>query len=168
MLNNAYLTVLCCCWPGVEACESAVKLARKWGYKKKGIPNNQAKVIFANGNFWGRSLAAVSSSSDPSCYEGFGPFMPGFHLIDYNDLTALEVCSLSVYLQQHLQHCTYKPLWSYKYFFKVCKGKTKRKHNLYGKSVVGVGPKLLNFYSPSVGNLISRSTVRIIRIRPYV
>ena len=50
---------------GVEACETAVKLARKWGYKVKKIPSNQAKVIFAKNNFWGRSLAAVSSSTDP-------------------------------------------------------------------------------------------------------
>jgi len=50
---------------GVEACETAVKLARKWGYKVKKIPSNQGKVIFAKNNFWGRSLAAVSSSTDP-------------------------------------------------------------------------------------------------------
>lgn len=75
---------------GVEGGETAVKLARKWGYKVKGIPNNQAQIIFANGNFWGRTLAAISSSSDPSSYEGFGPYMPGYILVDYNDLDALE------------------------------------------------------------------------------
>jgi ornithine--oxo-acid transaminase len=75
---------------GVEAGETAVKLARRWGYKVKGIPTNQAKIIFATGNFWGRTLAAISSSTDPSSYENFGPFMPGFELIAYNDLNALE------------------------------------------------------------------------------
>lgn len=75
---------------GVEGGETANKLARKWGYMKKGIPENQAKIIFANGNFWGRTLAAISSSDDPSSYKGFGPYMPGYHLIPYNDLNALE------------------------------------------------------------------------------
>ena len=75
---------------GVEGGETAVKLARKWGYKVKGIPNNQAQIIFVNGNFWGRTLAAISSSSDPSSYEGFGPYMPGYIMVDYNDLDALE------------------------------------------------------------------------------
>ena len=75
---------------GVEAGETAIKLARRWGYKVKGIPTNQAKIIFATGNFWGRTLAAISSSTDPSSYENFGPFMPGFELIAYNDLNALE------------------------------------------------------------------------------
>jgi len=75
---------------GVEACETAVKLARKWGYEVKGIPQNQAKVIFAENNFWGRSISAVSSSSDPESYSNFGPFTPGFELIPYNDLDALK------------------------------------------------------------------------------
>jgi ornithine--oxo-acid transaminase len=75
---------------GVEGGESAVKLARRWGYDVKGVPRNQAKVLFAENNFWGRTLAAVSSSTDPSSYEGFGPFMPGFEIIPYNDLGALE------------------------------------------------------------------------------
>ena len=75
---------------GIEACETAVKLARKWGYMVKGIPENQAKVIFPEDNFWGRSIAACSSSSDPTCYTGFGPFTPGFELIPYNDLAVLE------------------------------------------------------------------------------
>lgn len=74
---------------GVEAGETAIKLARRWGYKVKGIEANQAKIIFATGNFWGRTLAAISSSTDPSSYENFGPFMPGFELIAYNDLDAL-------------------------------------------------------------------------------
>ena len=74
---------------GVEGGETANKLARKWGYLKKGIPNNEARIIFAKGNFWGRTLAAISSSDDPVSYEGFGPYMPGYDLIPYNDLDAL-------------------------------------------------------------------------------
>lgn len=75
---------------GVEGGETAIKLARRWGYEVKGIEKNKAKVIFAEGNFWGRTLAAVSSSNDPSSYNGYGPYMPGFDLIPYNDLVALE------------------------------------------------------------------------------
>ena len=75
---------------GVEGGETANKLARKWGYMKKGIEKNKARIIFAKGNFWGRTLAAISSSDDPYSYEGFGPFMPGYDLIPYNDLEALE------------------------------------------------------------------------------
>tara|TARA_B100001142_G_C14325275_1_gene651989 strand:- start:727 stop:1938 length:1212 start_codon:yes stop_codon:yes gene_type:complete len=75
---------------GVEGGETANKLARKWGYLKKGIAENKARIIFAKGNFWGRTLAAISSSDDPSSYEGFGPYMPGYDLIPYNDLNALE------------------------------------------------------------------------------
>lgn len=75
---------------GVEGGETANKLARKWGYLKKGIPENKARIIFAKGNFWGRTLAAISSSDDPTSYTGFGPFMPGYDLIPYNDLESLE------------------------------------------------------------------------------
>ena len=75
---------------GVEGGETANKLARKWGYLKKGIPENKARIIFAKGNFWGRTLAAISSSDDPVSYKGFGPYMPGYDLIPYNDLDALE------------------------------------------------------------------------------
>ena len=75
---------------GVEAGETAVKLSRKWGYEKKGIKKNSAKIIFPEGNFWGRTLAAISSSTDPSSYNGFGPFMPGYDIIPYNDLVVLE------------------------------------------------------------------------------
>lgn len=75
---------------GVEAGETAVKLARKWAYTVKGVPENQAKIIFVEGNFWGRTLAAISSSTDPSSYDGFGPFMPGYELIPYNNLSAIE------------------------------------------------------------------------------
>mmetsp|Transcript_15090 Transcript_15090/g.44489 ORF Transcript_15090/g.44489 Transcript_15090/m.44489 type:complete len:248 (-) Transcript_15090:534-1277(-) len=63
---------------------------RRWGYDVKGVPANKAKVLFANGNFWGRTTAAISSSTDPSSYTGFGPFMPGFECIPYNDVSALE------------------------------------------------------------------------------
>lgn len=75
---------------GVEGGETAIKLARRWAYDRKGVPENQAKVIFAEGNFWGRTVAAISSSTDPSSYKGFGPFVPGFELVPYNDLAALE------------------------------------------------------------------------------
>ena len=75
---------------GVEGGETANKLARKWGYEKKGIPENKAKIIFANGNFWGRTLAAISTSDDPLSYKGFGPYMPGYEVIPYNDLESLE------------------------------------------------------------------------------
>lgn len=75
---------------GVEACETACKLARKWAYTVKGIKQYEAKIVFAENNFWGRTLAAISASTDPSSYGGFGPFMPGFEIIPYNDLEALE------------------------------------------------------------------------------
>ena len=76
---------------GVEGGESACKLARKWAYKVKGIPHDKAKIVFAENNFWGRTLAAVSSSTDPDCYKEYGPFMPGFEVAPYNNLPALEV-----------------------------------------------------------------------------
>jgi len=75
---------------GVEGGETAIKLARRWGYVVKGIPENQAHVVFVEGNFWGRTMAAISSSNDPGSYKNFGPFMPGFSLVPYNDLTAIE------------------------------------------------------------------------------
>ncbi|KAL3051626.1 hypothetical protein OYC64_001797 [Pagothenia borchgrevinki] len=75
---------------GVEGGETACKLARKWAYNVKGVPKNQAKIVFADGNFWGRTMAAISSSTDPSSYEGFGPFMPGFEIIPYNNIPELE------------------------------------------------------------------------------
>ncbi|GAB4411275.1 MAG: ornithine--oxo-acid transaminase [Bacteroidia bacterium] len=74
---------------GVEAGETALKLCRRWGYRRKGIPENQARIIFAEGNFWGRTMSAISSSTDPSSYRDFGPYMPGFTVIPYNDLDAL-------------------------------------------------------------------------------
>lgn len=87
----SFTLLLCHFCVGVEADDTACKLARKWGYRKKGIPNNQAKLIFCSDNFWGRSLAAVSASTDPSSFEGYGPFMPGFSCVPFNDLKALEV-----------------------------------------------------------------------------
>lgn len=75
---------------GVEGGETAIKLARRWAYDVKGVPENKAKLVFAEGNFWGRTLAAISSSNDPSSYKGFGPYMPGYELVPYNDLAALE------------------------------------------------------------------------------
>lgn len=75
---------------GVEGGETAVKLARRWGYVNKKIPDEQAKIVFVRGNFWGRTLAAISSSTDPSSKRGFGPYMPGFSIVDYDDLAALE------------------------------------------------------------------------------
>jgi ornithine--oxo-acid transaminase len=75
---------------GVEGGETAIKLARRWAYDVKKIADNQATVLFVEGNFWGRTMAAISSSNDPSSYTGFGPYMPGFKLIPYNDLNRLE------------------------------------------------------------------------------
>jgi len=75
---------------GVEGGETALKLCRKWAYKVKGIEKNKAKILFAEGNFWGRTLAACSTSTDPDCFEDFGPFMPGFEIIPYNDLDSLK------------------------------------------------------------------------------
>jgi ornithine--oxo-acid transaminase len=74
---------------GVEGGETAVKLCRKWAYTVKGVPENAAKIIFVEGNFWGRTLGAISSSTDLSSTRGFGPFMPGYEIIPYNDLPAL-------------------------------------------------------------------------------
>lgn len=75
---------------GVEACETAVKLARKWGYEVKGVEENHAKIVFAEGNFWGRSIAAISASTDPLSYTNFGPYVPGFITVPYNNLEQLE------------------------------------------------------------------------------
>ena len=61
----------------------------------KKIPDNQAKIVFVEGNFWGRTMAAISSSTDPSSYSGFGPFMPGYVIIPYNDLATLKVSIIS-------------------------------------------------------------------------
>lgn len=73
---------------GAEADETALKLCRKWAYKKKGIAENQAKIVVCDGNFHGRTITIVSMSTDPDSYGGFGPFTPGFIKIPYNDLNA--------------------------------------------------------------------------------
>ncbi len=75
---------------GVEAVETALKLCRKWAYEVKGTPSNEAKIIFASENFHGRTLSVISASTDPSSTKGFGPYMPGFKVIPYNDLEALK------------------------------------------------------------------------------
>jgi len=75
---------------GVEAVETALKLCRKWAYEKKGLAENSAKIIFASGNFHGRTMAVISASQDPDSRGGFGPYMPGLEIIDYNNLEALE------------------------------------------------------------------------------
>lgn len=75
---------------GVEGDETAIKLARKWGYTKKGIAKDQAKIVVCDGNFHGRTIAIISASTDPDCREGFGPFLPGFEVVPYNDIKALE------------------------------------------------------------------------------
>ena len=75
---------------GAEADETAIKLARRWGYDKKGVPENQAKIVVCEGNFHGRTITIISMSSDPDSYKGFGPYTPGFEVVPYNDLNALE------------------------------------------------------------------------------
>lgn len=75
---------------GVEGGETAVKLCRKWAYLEKGIPHDKARILFARNNFWGRTLAAISTSNDPDARNDFGPYMPGFDVIPYNDVDALE------------------------------------------------------------------------------
>ncbi|GLD97166.1 hypothetical protein PINS_up005849 [Pythium insidiosum] len=75
---------------GVEGGETAIKLARRWAYDVKGVKENQAVVVFAKNNFWGRTMSAISASNDPDAFGGFGPYMPGFTSVPYNDITALE------------------------------------------------------------------------------
>ena len=77
---------------GAEAVETAIKIARKWGYEKKGIPNGEAKIIVCGKNFHGRTITIISFSSDPDAKGNFGPYTPGFMSIGYNDLPALEAC----------------------------------------------------------------------------
>jgi ornithine--oxo-acid transaminase len=74
---------------GVEAVETAIKLCRRWAYEVKGVPEGKAKIIVCEGNFHGRTSAVISFSSDPSARKNFGPYMPGFEIIPYNNLTAL-------------------------------------------------------------------------------
>ena len=75
---------------GAEANETAIKLARKWGYTKKGIPDNQAVIVAAKKNFHGRTTTIISASTDPDSRGGFGPFMPGFEIVDYDNIAAIE------------------------------------------------------------------------------
>ena len=75
---------------GVEGGETAIKLARLWGYKHKKIPENQATIVMANNNFWGRTITACSSSTNPMCSTSFGPYTPGFEYVDYNDINQLK------------------------------------------------------------------------------
>jgi ornithine--oxo-acid transaminase len=75
---------------GAEGDETAIKLCRKWAYEKKGIPENEAKIIVCEGNFHGRTITIISMSTDPDSYAGFGPYTPGFIKIPYNDLESLE------------------------------------------------------------------------------
>lgn len=75
---------------GAEADETAIKLTRKWAYQKKGIPQNEAKIIVCENNFHGRTTTIISFSTDPDAYTDFGPYTPGFIKIPYNDLNALE------------------------------------------------------------------------------
>ena len=75
---------------GAEANETAIKLARKWGYTKKGIPDNQAVIVALKKNFHGRTTTIISASTDPSSTKGFGPLMPGFEIVDYDNIAVLE------------------------------------------------------------------------------
>jgi ornithine--oxo-acid transaminase len=75
---------------GAEAVETAIKIARKWGYEKKGIPENQAKIVVCENNFHGRTVTIISASNDPVATNGFGPFTPGLISIEYNNMSALE------------------------------------------------------------------------------
>lgn len=75
---------------GAEADETALKICRRWGYDKKGIEENKAKIIVCEGNFHGRTITIISMSTDPDSYKGFGPYTPGFEVIPYNDIAALE------------------------------------------------------------------------------
>ncbi|CAI6352742.1 unnamed protein product [Macrosiphum euphorbiae] len=71
---------------GVEGGESSIKIARKWGYRVKKIKHNQAEVVSAHGNFWGQTIAAISASTDPTSWNEFGPFVPGYQIVSYDDL----------------------------------------------------------------------------------
>ena len=75
---------------GAEGVETAIKAARKWGYKKKGVPEGKAKIIVCEDNFHGRTTTVISFSTDPQCRDGFGPFTPGFEIIKYGDIEALK------------------------------------------------------------------------------
>ncbi len=76
---------------GVEACETAIKIARKWGYEVKGVKQKSASILICKNNFWGRTISACSSSNDSSVYKNFGPFTPGFNLVSYNNVQDIEL-----------------------------------------------------------------------------
>ncbi len=92
---------------GAEADETALKLARKWGYEKKGIPENEAKIIVCADNFHGRTITIISMSTDPESYKGFGPYTPGFITVPYNDIDALakeiEDTNIAAFLVEPIQ-----------------------------------------------------------------
>lgn len=75
---------------GVEACETACKIARRYAYRVKGTPDNTANILLPSNTFWGRSITASGGSDDPTRYKHFGPFTPGFEIIPYDDLDVLE------------------------------------------------------------------------------
>ncbi len=75
---------------GAEGDETALKICRKWAYEKKGIPENEAKIVVCEGNFHGRTITIISMSTDPESYKGFGPYTPGFEVVPYNDMDALK------------------------------------------------------------------------------
>ncbi len=115
---------------GAEAVETAIKIARKWGYEKKGIPSNQAKIIVCENNFHGRTITIISASNDPVATENFGPFTPGIISIPYNDLDALrkvlEDTNIAAFLVEPIQGeaGVYVPDDNYiKEAYKLCKAK---------------------------------------------
>jgi len=115
---------------GAEAVETAMKLARKWGYEKKGIPSNKARIIVCQNNFHGRTISIISASNDPVATENFGPFTPGITSIRYNDLDALsdvlEDPNIAAFLVEPIQGeaGVYVPDEGYlKQAFELCKAK---------------------------------------------
>ncbi|MBT8280790.1 MAG: ornithine--oxo-acid transaminase [Muriicola sp.] len=115
---------------GAEAVETAIKLARKWGYEKKGIPNNKARIIVCQNNFHGRTISIISASNDPVATENFGPFTPGITSIRYNDIEALrealEDPNVAAFLVEPIQGeaGVYVPDDNYlKSAYEICKSK---------------------------------------------
>jgi ornithine--oxo-acid transaminase len=91
---------------GVEAVETAIKLARRWGYDVKGIPANEAKIVFVEGNFHGRTISSISASTDPTSYNGFGPLVPGYVIVPYNDLKAIE----NAFIDKNVAGIVFEPI----------------------------------------------------------
>ena len=115
---------------GAEAVETAIKLARKWGYEKKGIPANQAKIVVCQNNFHGRTISIISASNDPIATENFGPFTPGIISIRYNDINPLQEVlkdeNIAAFLVEPIQGeaGVYVPDENYiKEAFELCKSK---------------------------------------------